>query len=111
MTNLDQPPTDLNAPKRRRGARKPTLDEPVVISRFFKNRRHDQIVTTLETYEGHNLLNVRTWYTDKKTGVDRPTAKGITMPVRRLPDFLKAVNDALSKARELGLLEEDGGDE
>jgi hypothetical protein len=90
-------------------ARRPTLEEPVIVSRFFKNRRHDQIVTSLETYEGHNLVNIRTWFTDK-AGIDRPTAKGISLVVRRLPDLLKALSAAQAKAIELGLLDDEGGD-
>jgi hypothetical protein len=87
-------------------ARRPTLEAPVIVSRFFKNRRHDQIVTSLETYEGHNLVNIRTWFTDK-AGIDRPTAKGISLVVRRLPDLLKALSAAQAKAIELGLLDDE----
>jgi Transcriptional Coactivator p15 (PC4) len=87
---------------------RPTLAEPIRW-RFFKNRRHEQIVTSLETYEGSNLVNIRTWFTDK-AGIDRPTPKGFTLSVRRLPDLVKSVNAAHAKALELGLLD-DGGDE
>jgi Transcriptional Coactivator p15 (PC4) len=88
---------------RRMPAHKPTLAEPIRW-RFFKNRRHDQIVTTLETYEGQNIVSVRAWFTDK-AGIDRPTAKGVAMAVRRLPDLLKALNAAHDKAVALGMLE------
>ena len=41
-------------------ARRPTLDEPVVISKFWKNRRRDTaIVVSLNPYEGLSLIDVR----------------------------------------------------
>lgn len=86
-------------------SRRPTLDEPVVIDRFWKNRKHDAVITTLSTYEGHNLVDLRTHA--MKEGRLVPTPKGIAVVVRRLPDLAKAVNKALAKARELGLIDGD----
>ena len=40
-----------------------------------------------------------------------PTAKGVTMAVERLPELATAINRALKKARELGLLPDDGAAE
>jgi hypothetical protein len=36
----------------------------------------------------------------------RPTTKGTAMVVRRLPELAAAINKAVAKARELGLLDE-----
>jgi hypothetical protein len=80
------------------------LAEPIVVSRFFKNRKHDIIVVSLSTFEGRNLVNVRQHFTNKE-GKDQPTTKGVSMVVQRLPDLAKAVNKALAKARELGLID------
>jgi len=85
---------------------KPTLDEPVIISQFWKNRRHDAVVTTLSTFEGRNLVDVRTHVMDRK-GCLVPTPKGVSIAVLRLPELAAAVNKALAKARELGLLDDD----
>jgi hypothetical protein len=87
---------------------RPTIAEPIRW-RFFKDRKHNQIVTSLETYEGHNLLNVRMWFTDKD-GIDRPTAKGFTLSVLRIPDLLKSLNAAHAKAIELGLIADEAGE-
>jgi hypothetical protein len=89
-------------------ARTPTLDEPVIISQFWKNRRHDAIVVSLSTYEGCNLIDVRTHI--MKDGRLVPTPKGVQMVVRRLPDLAAALTKALAKARELNLLPEDGSE-
>ena len=91
-------------------SRRPALDAPVVVSKFWKNRRHDIIQVSLSTFEGSNLVNIREHFTDA-AGVDRPTRKGIAMTVRRLPALAKAVNDALAKAVELGLITDAEGDE
>jgi hypothetical protein len=86
-------------------ARRPTLDEPVIISKFWKNRRHDAVIVSLSTYEGHNLVDLRTHA--MKEGRLVPTAKGLAMVVRRLPELAAAIDKALRKARELGLLDDE----
>jgi Transcriptional Coactivator p15 (PC4) len=91
-------------------ARRPTLPEPIEVAKFFKNRRKDIIVVSLSTFEGRNLVDVRQHFTNEQ-GLMRPTSKGVAMVVLRLPDLAAAVNKALSKARELGLLDgEEGGE-
>ena len=82
-----------------------TLDEPVVISKFWKNRRHDAIIVSLSTFEDRNLVDLRMHA--MKEGRLVPTPKGLAMVVRRLPELAAAVMKALEKARELGLLESD----
>jgi hypothetical protein len=86
-------------------ARRPTLDEQVIISKFWKNRRHDAVIVSLSTYEGHNLVDLRTHA--MKEGRLVPTAKGLAMVVRRLPELAAAIDKALRKARELGLLDDE----
>jgi hypothetical protein len=105
MTEIGQGPANRNAPGRelRRG---PTLLEPVVVCRFWKNRRHDAIVVSLSTFEGKNLVDVRMHA--MKEGRLVPTPKGVAMVVRRLPDLAKPINAALSQARALGLLPDEG---
>lgn len=90
-------------------ARRPTLAEPVVISKFWKNRRRNESVhVSLSDYEGHSLINVRVYATGTD-GIDRPTPKGLAMVVGRLPELADAITKALAKARELGLIEDEAG--
>ena len=91
-------------------ARRPTLDEPLVVDRFWKNRRKDAIVTSLSTFEGRNLVDVRQHFMNKE-GKLQPTQKGVAVVVLRLPDLAKAINKALKQAKELGLLPDDGAGE
>jgi hypothetical protein len=94
----------------RRGRSRPTLAEPVIVSRFWKNRAHDAIVVSLSTFEGRNLIDVRMHAMHQGRLV--PTPKGISVVVLRLPDLAKAINKALRQAKELGLLPDDAtGDE
>jgi hypothetical protein len=89
-------------------ARRPTLDEPVIVHQFWKNRKHDAVVVSLSTFEGRNLVDVRQHYMNKD-GKLQPTQKGLAMVVLRLPDLAKAINKALEKATALGLLDDDSG--
>jgi hypothetical protein len=86
------------------------LDAPIEVSKMWKNRqRQIAIVVSLSSYEGHNLINIREYFTDK-AGCMRPTTKGVSMVVRRLPELSRALRSALEKARGLDLLPE-GTDE
>jgi Transcriptional Coactivator p15 (PC4) len=97
-----------NAPPRN-GRSRPTLAEPVTVARFWKNRSHDAIVVELSTFENRNVVDVRTNVMSHGRLV--PTTKGISLAVLRLPDLAKAINKALAKARELGLIPDDGSGE
>jgi hypothetical protein len=85
-------------------APRPTLPEPVVISKFWKNRRRNESVrVSLSEFEGHSIIDVRVFATGTD-GVDRPTSRGVAMGVGRLSELAKALVKAEAKARELGLL-------
>jgi hypothetical protein len=84
---------------------RPTLPEPIVISKIWKNRRRNESVhVTLSEYEGRCLINVRVYCTGTD-GIDRPTAKGVAIGIRKLPELARALVRAEAKARELGLLD------
>lgn len=89
---------------------RPTLQEPITIAKFWKNRRRNESVhVSLSEYEQHVLINVRVWCTGTD-GIDRPSPKGIAMGIRKLPELARALVKAEGKAKELGLIPEDGGD-
>jgi hypothetical protein len=81
-----------------------TLPEPVAVDSFWRNRRHEAVVSTLSTFEGHNIFDVRVHAI--KDGRLVPTPKGLAIVVLRLPELQKAVTKALQRARELGLIED-----
>jgi hypothetical protein len=92
-----------NSPPER--AARQTLDEPIVVSSFWKNRKHDAVVVSLKSFEGRNFVDVRQHFMNQQ-GALQPSSKGLLIGVLRLPELKKAVSDALKKAIELGMLEE-----
>jgi Transcriptional Coactivator p15 (PC4) len=81
------------------------LPEPIVIDRFWKNRRRkDAVVIQLSSYEGHNLIDLRT-HSMSSDGKLLPTKKGLAVSILRLPELAKAINKALARAVELGLID------
>jgi hypothetical protein len=87
---------------------RPTLPEPLKVDSFWRNRRHEAVVSTLSTFEGRNIFDVRIHA--MKEGRLVPTARGVAVVVLRLPDLHKAITKALRQARELGLLPDAGGE-
>jgi hypothetical protein len=82
--------------------------EPVIVSKFWKNRqRNEHVRVALTRYEGHRLIDVRVYRTDAD-GIDRPTGRGVALLVNRLPELASAIAKAERQARELGLLGSEG---
>jgi hypothetical protein len=103
--DLEQP-----APKFKTNARaRVTIAEPLKVDSFWRNRKHEAVVSTLSTFEGRNIFDVRIHA--MKNGRLVPTPKGVAVVILRLPDLAKAINKALKQARELGLIPDDGGDQ
>jgi hypothetical protein len=61
---------------------------------------------SLRHHEGLNLIDIREYFTDH-AGCMKPSTRGLSMVVRRLPEFSNAIRKALEKARELDLLPDD----
>jgi hypothetical protein len=64
---------------------------------------------TLCTYEGHNIVDVRLYFV-ADDGRMLPTRRGLALSVLRLPELADAIGKAVVKARELGLIDGDGGE-
>jgi Transcriptional Coactivator p15 (PC4) len=84
-----------------------TLREPVVVAEFWANRAGESVRIQFREYEGTALVDVRRHYT-AKDGVLRPTQKGLSITIRRLPDLARAIAKAERKARALGLIKPEG---
>jgi Transcriptional Coactivator p15 (PC4) len=79
------------------------LPEPIEVAKFWANRAHDAVVVSLREYEGVLIVDIRKHYS-APDGTLQPTAKGIALSVRKLPELALAIAKALKRARELGLL-------
>ena len=67
------------------------LTVPITIAKWWKNRRRSESVhVSLSEYEGSSLINVRI-YTTGTDGIDRPTTKGISMGIGKLPMLAQAL--------------------
>jgi Transcriptional Coactivator p15 (PC4) len=87
----------------------PAFAEPITIAEWWKNRRGESIRLVLSQFQGRSILDLRTWYTaDGKL----KAGKGFAAEVRHLPRLAAAIAKAEAKARELGLVGDEGaGDE
>jgi Transcriptional Coactivator p15 (PC4) len=79
------------------------LTEAVEISKFWRNRKGDAVIVRLSPYEGHDLIDIRSWYTS--TYGKLAPGKGLSCAVRHLPELAAALNRALVEARTLGLID------
>jgi hypothetical protein len=79
---------------------------PIIVERFWANRRGEAAVISLREYEGVIVVDVRKNYTNAE-GKLAPTKKGIALVVRKLPELVKAINKAHRVAVELGLIVEE----
>jgi hypothetical protein len=79
------------------------LSEPVIVAEWWKNRRGESIRLVLNTFEGRNVFDLRTWYT--ADGKLKP-GKGFASEVRHLPRLATEIAKAEAQARELGLIED-----
>jgi hypothetical protein len=99
---IDQPEA---SPTAATAARRPidSLAEPVICSRFWRNRKGEAVVVQLRQFEGRAIADTRVYFTGKD-GTLQPSKKGLAIVVARLPDLAAALNKALARAVDLGLL-------
>jgi hypothetical protein len=100
-------PRDTPAQAKPATYRPEALAEPVIVAKWWKNRRGEAILVRLSHYEGHNLVDVRNWYSGDD-GKLKP-GKGFAATVKHLPELAKAIQKAEVKARELGLITDGAG--
>jgi hypothetical protein len=86
-------------------ARKAKLEEPIKIATRWKNRSGEEIHIRLTPFEGFDLVDMRVWRADQ-AGISRP-GKGLALQVKHLPWLAAALARALTRARELGLINDD----
>ena len=80
---------------------------PVVIANLATNSR-ETVRVALDAYRGCELVDVRVCVElTASSGVQTPTAKGVSLAVSKLPELAAAFAAAEAKARELGLIGED----
>jgi hypothetical protein len=85
--------------------RRPTLAEPITIAQWWKTRGGAALTIQLLTYRDKNIVDIRTWRTEE--GRLKPTKQGVAAELKHLPKLVSTLAKACSRARELGLIEND----
>lgn len=79
------------------------ITEPILIGRFFKNRRHDILAVQIKSYEGVVFCDIQQ-FVENDAGQNCPTKKGIGITLRKLPELISLLEKTIEKATELGLI-------
>ena len=67
----------------------------------------EELRAGLSEYRGHHLINCRVWANyDSPLEEKRPTKKGFTLAVPKLPELIAALQKAEEEARAAGSLQE-----
>ena len=65
----------------------------------------EEVHVDLSEFHGHDLIGIRIWANyDSADKPKRPTKKGVTLRVERLPELIAALKEAERQARGAGLL-------
>jgi Transcriptional Coactivator p15 (PC4) len=83
------------------------LAEPVTVATCWKNRGGDAVYVRLTSYKVFNLIDIRNWRADAQ-GISQP-GKGIALQVKHLPWLHAAIGQAMARAKELGLIDDESG--
>jgi hypothetical protein len=81
--------------------------QPVIVAQWELNSR-ESVRVELHEFKGTQLIGIRKWFAGAN-GAMAPGKSGINLNLKHLPRLAAAVNDALSKAREDGLITSDSG--
>jgi hypothetical protein len=100
-------PTHNTAPaaQRRTPRKRVTLQNEVLIARWWKNRHGRCIAIRLRTIDGYNIADLRTFFSGSDGGW-RP-GKGFICSVDHLPRLAEEFANALERAKQLGLMGDD----
>lgn len=78
------------------------------IATIEKNRL-EEVRVGLSEYEGHDLVNLRIWANyDAEDSERRPTKKGVTKKVSKLPELIATLQETQREAEAAGLLKSHG---
>lgn len=79
----------------------------ILIWRMWKSARNrrEEIRISLRRWKEHDFADVRI-FSASEDGRSLPTNRGVTIGMRQLPEFLRSVDKAYTRARDLGLISE-----
>lgn len=69
------------------------INDHVVVAEIERNKL-EKIRITRGSYKETQYLDIRLFFLDPKDGELRPTKKGLTLPVKLLPELIKGLQQA-----------------
>jgi len=75
-----------------------------LIASIPKNRRETARIS-LDEFAGHQLVDLRLWFSPNAGSEPKPSPKGLSLDVKHLPALRAAIEEAERVARAAGLLE------
>jgi hypothetical protein len=81
------------------------MSDEIIASEWLLNRR-ECIRVVIGSVKGHRIVNIRKWYRADDDSF-RPTKDGIALGIKHLPPLVDGLVNALSMARERGLVSPD----
>ena len=90
---------------RNRARREAVLPEPIIVSERWKNRGGESVRISLSTYQGRNLIDIRTW--QHSTESKLVSGKDFAADARHVQHLTAAHTKAESTARGLDLISGD----
>ncbi|CAN7685912.1 transcriptional coactivator p15/PC4 family protein [Rhizobium sp. LjRoot30] len=79
------------------------MTEDTIIATVKKNSR-ENLRVSLGKFVGHNLLNLRLWFTADVDGMERPSKSGFSLRITLIPELIAALQQAEAEARRRGLI-------
>ena len=78
------------------------MDKPIFT---FRKNATEEVRVGLDSFKGRDLVSIRIWANYNSADSEkRPTRKGVSMKVEKLPQLIVALQQAESHARDKGLL-------
>jgi hypothetical protein len=71
--------------------------EETEVKTIHEKARGEKINIYLGEYKGAKYLHIREWYLDTKDNEDKPTKKGVAIPVEKVGELKEAIDYFLSQ--------------
>ena len=79
-------------------------EAPCTVATIDKNAS-EEVRVVLDTFKGHNLVDMRVFAAFSAAAVKMPTKKGLSLRVEMIPDLIEGLQQAYAGARERGWIE------
>jgi hypothetical protein len=64
---------------------------------LYSKPRGETVYVYINEYKGNKYLHIREWYTDANDKIEKPTKKGVTLPIDKVDGLLDALKKLLAE--------------